>query len=114
MVNVESPRAAAPTVMLAATLGLAAACWVAAAWLMHGMDMGVATRPGTFGFFAAAWVTMMAAMMLPGAVPAVARHARLRGTASAAPLFTGCYLAIWAAAGLVAFALDLPHGPVTA
>jgi hypothetical protein len=50
MVNVESQRAAAPPVALAATLaatlGLAAACWAAAAWLMDGMDMGVATRPG--------------------------------------------------------------------
>lgn len=77
MVNVESRRTAAPAIVLAATLGLAAACWAAAAWLMGGMDMGVATRPGSFGFFAAAWVTMMAAMMLPGAAPAVARHARV-------------------------------------
>ena len=53
--------------VLMATLGLSAACWAIAAWLMDGMDMGVATRPGSFWFFAAAWVTMMAAMMLPGA-----------------------------------------------
>ena len=65
--------------MLAGDARLAAACWAVAAWLMNGMDMGVATRPGSFGFFAAAWVTMMAAMMLPGAAPAIARHARLRG-----------------------------------
>jgi len=82
-VNVESRRAAVPPVVLAATLALAAACWAAAAWLMGGMDMGVATRPGSFGFFAAAWVTMMAAMMLPGAAPAVARRARIIGTVMA-------------------------------
>ena len=64
--------------VLAATLGLAAACWAVAAWLMDGMDMGVATRPGPFGFFAAASVTMMAATMLPGAAPAIARHVRLQ------------------------------------
>ena len=81
--NVESRRAAVPPVVLAATLALAAACWAAAAWLMGGMDMGVATRPGSFGFFAAVWVTMMAAMMLPGAAPAVARRARIIGTVMA-------------------------------
>ena len=114
MVNVESRRAAAPAMVLAATLGLAAACWAAAAWLMDGMDMGVATRPGSSGFFAAAWVTMMAAMMLPGAAPAVARHARVSGKVRAAPPFAGSYLAIWALAGVVAFALDRLHGSLAA
>jgi predicted metal-binding membrane protein len=78
------------------------------------MDMGVATRPGPFGFFAAAWVTMMAAMMLPGAAPAFARHVRLSGKASAALPFAGYYLAIWALAGVVAYALDRPHGSLAA
>jgi predicted metal-binding membrane protein len=114
MVNMASRRAAAPMIVLAATLGLAAACWAAAAWLMDGMDMGVATRPGSFGFFAAAWVTMMAAMMRPCAAPAVAKHARLSGKVPAAPLFAGSYLAIWALAGVVAFALDRPHGSLAA
>ena len=118
MVNVAAPRAPVPrmvpAIALAATLGLAAACWAAAAWLMDGMDMGVATRPGAFGFFAAAWVTMMAAMMLPGAAPAVARRAAVRGTARAALLFTGCYLGVWALAGVAAYALDRPHGALAA
>ena len=112
--TVESRRAAAPPMVLAATLGLAAACWAAAAWLMNGMDMGVATRPGAFGFFAAAWVTMMAAMMLPGVAPAVARHARMTGRVSAALPFTGSYLAVWVLAGVVAYALDRPHGSLAA
>ena len=114
MVNVESRRAAAPTTVLAAALGLAAACWAAAAWLMGGMDMGVATRPGSFGFFAAAWVTMMAAMMLPGAAPAVARHAQMSGKVRAAAPFAGSYMAVWALAGVVAYALDRPHGSLAA
>jgi predicted metal-binding membrane protein len=112
--NVESRRAAAPPIVLAATLGFAAACWAIAAWLMRGMDTGVATRPGAFWFFAAAWVTMMAAMMLPGAAPAVARYARMTGNARAALPFAGSYLAIWALAGVVAYALDQPHGSVAA
>ena len=114
MANVAAPRPPVPrmvpAIALAATLGLAAACWAAAAWQMNGMDMGVATRPGAFGFFAAAWVTMMAAMMLPGAAPAVAR----RGTARAALVFTGCYLGVWALAGVAAYALDRPHGTLAA
>ena len=94
--------------VLAATLVLAAACWATAGWLMRGMNMGLATQTGTFGFFAAVWITMMAAMMLPGAAPAVARQTR------AAVLFAGAYLAIWALAGLVAYELDRPHGPLVA
>jgi predicted metal-binding membrane protein len=113
MVNVTSGRAPAPAIVPAALFGLAAACWALAAWLMRGMDMGIATRPGSFGFFAAAWVTMMAAMMLPGAIPAVARFARLSGDLRAG-IFTASYLAIWAVAGVAAFALDVPHGSAAA
>src|SRR5262249_35908464 len=54
-------------VALAATLALAAACWVVVIRQMSGMDMGVATRLGSFVSFAVLWVPMMAAMMLPGA-----------------------------------------------
>jgi predicted metal-binding membrane protein len=114
IVSGPGPGAAAPVIALTATVGLAAACWAVAAWLMDGMDMGVATQPGSFGFFAAVWVTMMAAMMLPGAAPAVARHARLSGTVRAAVPFAGSYLAVWSLAGVVAYALDRPHGPLAA
>jgi predicted metal-binding membrane protein len=98
---------------LTATLGLAAACWVVAVWRMTGMDMGVATRLGPFAFFAAWWVTMMAAMMLPGAAPAAARAARAGGV-RAVSLFTGSYLAVWALAGAVVFAAYRPHGTAVA
>ena len=108
--NVAARRATAPAIVVAAALGLAAACWAVSAWLMRGMDMGVATRPGTFGFFTAAWITMMAAMMLPGAAPAAARRSRVSGTVRDATLFTGYYLAVWTLAGLVAFGLDRQHG----
>jgi predicted metal-binding membrane protein len=104
----------APAIALAATLGLAAACWAAAAWQMNGMDMGVTTRPGPFWSFAAVWVAMMAAMMLPGAAPAVARRAAASGTVRAALLFTGWYLGLWALAGVAAYALDRPHGTFAA
>ncbi|MQY36766.1 hypothetical protein SRB17_47680 [Streptomyces sp. RB17] len=108
--NVDIRRPAAPAMVPAVTLGLAAACWAAAVRLMHGMDMGVATRPGAFGFFTATWMTMMAAMMLPGAAPAVARHVRLVGRVRGALPLAGGYLAVWVLAGVVAYALDRPHG----
>ena len=98
---------------LTATLGAAAACWVIAIDQMRGMDMGVATRLGSFAFFAASWVSMMAAMMLPGAIPALLRtHAN--GRMLAAPVFAVSYIAIWAVAGAAVYALYRPHGTVAA
>src|SRR6266850_2522356 len=47
--------------VLSATVGLAAVSWVVAVREMDGMDMGVATGLGSFAFFAAVWVLMMAA-----------------------------------------------------
>jgi len=81
---------------------------------MSGMDMGVATQLGSFGFFVVLWVFMMAAMMLPGAVPAVLRRVQASGQARAVPLFVGSYLAAWTLVGLAVFALYRPHGTVAA
>jgi predicted metal-binding membrane protein len=91
-------------------LGLAAACWVFAVRQMSGMDMGTSTELGSLGFFAAFWVPMMAAMMLPGAVPTVARV----GRGLTAPLFAASYVAVWALFGLGVYALYRPHGAVAA
>jgi predicted metal-binding membrane protein len=95
-----------------ATLGLAAAAWFLAVRQMQGMDMGVATRLGSFAFFVAVWVPMMAAMMLPGAVPAVARRAR--AGVRAVPLFVVSYLAVWTLVGVAVYAVYRPHGSVAA
>jgi predicted metal-binding membrane protein len=100
-----APRAAA----LTATLGLAAASWVIAVRQMNGMDMGAATPLGSFAFFLVLWVAMMAAMMLPGAAPAVLRRAHAGGV-RAVPLFVGSYLAVWTLVGFAVFALYRPHG----
>ena len=99
---------------LTATLGLAAACWVVAVRQMSGMDMGVATRLGTFASFVAVWVAMMAAMMLPGAAPAVIRRVQASGRARAMPLFVGPYLAVWALVGVAVYVLYRPHGTLAA
>ena len=99
---------------LTATLALAAASWVVAIRQMNGMDMGVATQLGSFAFFVALWVSMMAAMMLPGAAPAVSRRAQASGRVRAVPLFVGSYLAVWTLVGVVVFALYRPHGSLVA
>ena len=97
---------------LAVTLGVAAACWYVALRRMSGMDMGASTRLGSFGSFAVLWLVMMAAMMLPGATPAVVRRARASGRPLAAPLFAASYLAVWVAIGFAVYALYRPHGTV--
>ncbi len=99
---------------MAATLGLAAASWVVAVRRMSGMDMGVATALGSFAVFVVLWMWMMAAMMLPGAVPAVVRRARASGGVGAVPLFVASYLAIWTLVGLAVYPLYRPHGTLAA
>ncbi len=107
-------RDATTAAALTATLGLAAASWVVAVRAMNGMDMGVATRLGSFAFFVALWVSMMAAMMLPGAVPAVLRRARTGGWVRTVPLFVASYLAVWALVGVAVYAVYRPHGSLAA
>jgi predicted metal-binding membrane protein len=107
-------QSTATAAALTATLGLAAASWVVSVRQMSGMDMGVATRLGPFAFFAALWLWMMAAMMLPGAAPAVVRRVQASGRVRAAPLFIASYLAVWALAGVALYALYRPHGSFAA
>jgi predicted metal-binding membrane protein len=109
-----SARTAAAAATLASTFGLAAAAWVVGAQAMDGMDMGVATELGSFGSFVGVWVTMMAAMMLPGAAPAVWRRAHAGGRVLTVPLFVGSYLAVWTLVGVAVYALYRPHGTFAA
>jgi predicted metal-binding membrane protein len=115
-INDAAPRHKTWAVVLVSTLGLAAASWVVAVRQMNGMDMGVATRLGSFATFVALWVSMMAAMMLPGAAPAVVRHAHASGTGRvrAVPLFVGSYLGVWTLVGVAVYALYRPHGSLAA
>ncbi len=99
---------------LTAPLGLAAAAWVIAVRQMHGMDMGVATELGSLVFFVGLWVSMMAAMMLPGATPAVLGRANAIGRLRAVPLFVGSYLAVWILVGVAVYGLYRPHGSIAA
>jgi predicted metal-binding membrane protein len=94
-------------------VGFAALAWVVTASRMAGMDMGPGTDLGGFGWFAGVWAVMMAAMMLPSLVPMAGTYA---AEVSARPrqdpqpalgtsLFVAGYLALWALAGLVAWAV---------
>jgi predicted metal-binding membrane protein len=101
-------------VALTATLGLASASWVVAVRQMNGMDMGAATQLGSFASFIAFWVAMMAAMMLPGATPAVVRRTLDSGRLRTVPLFVVGYLAVWTLFGVGVFVLYHPHGALVA
>ena len=76
--------------------------------------MGGATPLGPFASFVAMWVPMMAAMMLPGAVPAVLRRAHAGGRVLDLLLFVGSYLAVWTLVGVAVYALHRPHGSFAA
>jgi len=111
--SVTAGKTGVTAAALAATLGLAAASWIVTVRQMAGMDMGVATRLGSFAFFIAAWIAMMAAMMLPGAAVAAVSRARAGGV-RALPAFVASYLAVWTAVGVSVYALYRPHGSVAA
>jgi predicted metal-binding membrane protein len=113
-------RTVATTAALTATLGVAAACWVVAVRQMNamapmaGMDMGAAALSGSLASFAALWVPMMAAMMLPAAVPAVLKRARASGSVLTVLRFIVSYLLVWTLVGVAAFALYRPLGALVA
>jgi predicted metal-binding membrane protein len=114
LVDMAGTRPRATTIVLLVTLAVAGASWVVAIKQMSGMDMGVGTRLGSFGFFVVLWAVMMAAMMLPGATPAVVRRARAMGHVRAGALFVGSYLAVWLSVGVAIYVSYRPHGSVAA
>jgi predicted metal-binding membrane protein len=63
---------------------------------------------GPFWWFLGIWVVMMAAMMLPSTAPTVAAYTRLapQRTAAGPLFFVVGYLAVWTAAGVLAFGLS--------
>ncbi|MHB8470627.1 MAG: DUF2182 domain-containing protein [Gaiellaceae bacterium] len=95
-----------------ASVAVALACWAAAVRWLHGMDLGPGTDLGSFPFFIGVWTTMMAAMMLPSALPmllvfdrvARERRARERPTAPTT-VFAATYVGVWAVGGALAFLL---------
>jgi predicted metal-binding membrane protein len=102
----------AATAATIATLGVAAASWYFAVRQMN--EMGSMVGLGSLGTFASHWMSMMAAMMVPGAVPAVSNRARASGRFGTVPVFIGSYLAVWALVGIAIYALYRAHGSAAA
>jgi predicted metal-binding membrane protein len=101
------PRANA-ALTSAAILAAALVTWIVTVERMRGMDAGPGTDLGTLGWYVGVWVTMMAAMMLPSALPMVLlfdRISRERSHSASTLLFVASYLAVWTGYGLVAFGL---------
>ena len=73
------------------------------------MDAGPGTDPGTLGFYISTWVVMMAAMMLPSAIPVVLEFARTAEGRRGWPVATGVlavtYLGVWLIFGVVCYAI---------
>jgi predicted metal-binding membrane protein len=100
-------RAAPRTTALAVTLGLAAACWLV---LLSWQDTMATAQ--ALPVFLVWWAAMMAAMMLPGAAPAVARRAERSGPSWT--VFLLGYLAVWTLVGVAVYALYRPHSTTVA
>src|SRR5436190_24005650 len=92
------------TLVAAALLATALLAWILSVQRMRGMDAGPGTDLGGLGWFVGIWVTMMAAMMLPSALPAVITFERFRGQRGLVA-FVGAYLLAWTICGLVAYGL---------
>ena len=95
---------------IVAVLSLAAAGWWLSVGRMQGMDTGPGVALGAVGWFAATWLLMMAAMMLPTMAPVVAaecfserRRSAPQGRILAAGAFVAGYLAVWAVAGAAGY-----------
>ncbi len=102
--GVEAEPEPAALVVLA-FLAVAAVAWMLTLWQVGSNDMAMGS--GSIGSFAAMWSVMMAAMMLPSAIPLVfefARHSEGRRHWQAAMGVLGAtYLAIWLAFGLACY-----------
>ena len=93
-------------------LAVTAAAWAHVVWMavtdeMAGMDMVMTPTFVDALAFVAAWAVMMAAMMLPSALPMIGLYAAMQRTeTSAVPrtapvaLFTLIYLGLWALTGV--------------
>jgi predicted metal-binding membrane protein len=86
---------------------LAATGWWWTIREMPGMDNGPWSSLGTFGWFLAVWVVMMAAMMFPSVSPTVALYSRMSKSLWLPWAFTTGYLLTWAAGGVVAFMIGV-------
>jgi predicted metal-binding membrane protein len=99
---------AAPALIALAFLIVAALAWALTIARSRSMD-DMITGLGSIGPFVAGWAVMMAAMMLPSAIPLVFEFARnaegRRGWRAATALLGVTYIGVWQAFGIVCYAL---------
>src|SRR5687768_8829547 len=93
-------------------LALSVVGWLVTDERTAGMDHGPGSDLGSLGFYASAWVVMMAAMMFPSIAPMVrayglvqARRAQPSALVPGTALFVAGYLVAWAGFGMAAYAL---------
>lgn len=108
--SASTPARGADWLTIAAVGATIATAWGALLWAPHG-GAGIAG-------FVAAWTVMMAAMMLPSAVPFILLYRRGSSVAGTAALAAG-YLAVWTVVGVAAWglhlvAMDVPAAAVLA
>jgi predicted metal-binding membrane protein len=101
-----------PVAVVALVLAAALATWIVTVVRMRGMDAGPGTDLGTLGWFVGIWVTMMAAMMFPAAMPMVLLFHKISGERARRGqgfvptwFFVLSYLAVWTVYGLAAYGL---------
>lgn len=94
------------TLVLAALLAASALGW-AATVRGEGMEEKMMVTPGAVGIFLGGWVAMMAAMMLPSAVPFVLLYSAGAKRGLATALLVVAYLAVWASFGVLAYAAQV-------
>ena len=102
---------AKPVAVVLAVLAVAGVAWATLVHLsrsmagMDGMDAGL----GPIESFATTWVVMIAAMMLPSAIPVVLEFARTaerrRGWQVATGVLAATYLGVWLIFGVVCYAI---------
>jgi predicted metal-binding membrane protein len=108
-----------------ALLVVTGAAWAHVVWMaltdeMAGMDMVMTPTFVEALAFVTAWAVMMAAMMLPSALPMIGLYAAMQrtetsGVARAAPvaLFTLIYLGLWAVTGVPMYIASVALSTVT-
>jgi predicted metal-binding membrane protein len=99
--------------ILGSLLVLAAAAWALLVWqwAVMGEDMSLTMGMGA-PVYIAPWVAMMVAIMFPTAAPMILMSARVHNKRKAEGkpfvptwVFTGAYISVWAATGIVAYGL---------
>jgi predicted metal-binding membrane protein len=111
---VRGVELAADGITVAIVLDVAAVAWAVTAWQMLGS--GMAMGLGSVASFATIWTVMMAAMMLPSAIPLVYGFARQAEGRRTRPVAVGMlvlvYLAVWLTFGVACYlaynALGMP------